>query len=139
MTPQPSKARCTFSSSNALLDCKWIAQAAQVAHARCFKPLKLTGPTTSTKERVEPDWRRLWKEDPVRFMALYKADYMHTIRRQVHGTLQADYRHNVKWTKARASRRDPAVGEEITTFFCKTREMTSLCTSRRRQPCLLRA
>ncbi len=35
--------------------------------------------------------------------------------------------------------RDPAVGEEITTFSCKTREMTSLCTSRRRQPCLLRA
>ncbi len=35
--------------------------------------------------------------------------------------------------------RDPAVGEEITTFFHKKREMTSLGTSHRRQPCLLRA
>jgi hypothetical protein len=51
-------------------------QAAQAAHARRFKPLKLTRPTTSMKERVEPDWRRLRKEDPVLFMALYKADYM---------------------------------------------------------------
>ena len=103
MTPQPSKVQCTFSSSHALLDCEWITQAAQAAHARRFKPLKLTGTTTSTKERVEPDWRRLRKEDPVRFMALYKADYMHTIRRQVHGAEQADYRNNLKWTKARAT------------------------------------
>jgi hypothetical protein len=103
VTPQPSKVQCTFSSSHALLDCEWITQAAQAAHARRFKPLKLTGTTTSTKERVEPDWRRLRKEDPVRFMALYKADYMHTIRRQVHGAEQADYRNNLKWTKARAT------------------------------------
>jgi hypothetical protein len=76
--------------STALLDCEWNAQAAQAAHARRFKQLKLSGPTAPTKERVEPDWRRLWKEDPVLFMALYKADYMYTTRRQVHGALQAD-------------------------------------------------
>ena len=35
--------------------------------------------------------------------------------------------------------RDPAVGEEITTVFCKTREMTSFGTTPRRQTCRLRA
>ena len=35
--------------------------------------------------------------------------------------------------------RDPAVGEEITAFFCKTRKMTSLGTTPRRQTCRLRA
>ncbi len=103
MTPQPSKVRSTFSSSNALLACEWIAQTAQAAHARRFKQLKLTGPTTLTEERVESDWRRLRKEDPVRFMALYKADYMHTMQRQIHGALEADYRHDPKWSKARAT------------------------------------
>ncbi len=103
MTPQPSKVRCTFSISHTLFDCEWNAQAAQAANARRFKPLKLFGPTAPTKERVEAYWRRLRKEDPVRLMALYKADFMYTIRRQVHGALQADYRNNLKWTKARAT------------------------------------
>jgi hypothetical protein len=35
--------------------------------------------------------------------------------------------------------RDPAVGEEITAFFCITRKMTSLGMSPRRQKCRLRA
>ncbi len=78
--------------------------------------MKLSGPTSPTKARVEPDWPRLRKEDPVLFMALYKADYIYTIRRQVHGDLQADYCNNLKWTKLRAT---AAVGGEITTFFCK--------------------
>ncbi len=47
--------------------------------------MKLKSPT---KARVEPDWPRLRKEDPVRFMALYKADYMYTIRRQLHAAVQ---------------------------------------------------
>ena len=51
-----------------------ITQAAQAAHARRFKPLKLTRPTTSMKERVEPEWRRLLKEDRVRFMLLSKLE-----------------------------------------------------------------
>ncbi len=98
-----SKVLSTFFISHALLDCEWNTQAAQAAHARSFKPLKFSGPTAPTKERVEPDWRRLKKEDPVLFMALYKADYMYTIRQQVHGALQADYSNNLKWTKARAT------------------------------------
>ena len=102
MTPKLSKVRYTISASHALLDCEWNAQAAQAAHARCFKPLKLSGPTSPTKARVEPDWPRLRKEDPVRFMARYKADYMYTIRRQVHAALQ-DYRNNLKWNKTRAT------------------------------------
>ena len=60
--------------------------------------MKLKSPT---KARVEPDWPRLRKEDPVWFMVLYKA-CMYTIRQQVHGALQADYRNNLKWNKARA-------------------------------------
>ena len=63
----------------------------------------IDGSSSEEEARVEPDWRRLRKEDPVRFMALYKADYMHTMRRQIHGALQADYRHNVQWSKARAT------------------------------------
>ena len=74
-----------FSGSCALRDCQCNAQAAQAAHARRFKPLKLK---SSTNGRVEPDWSRLRKEDPVRFMALYKADYMYTIRRQLHAAVQ---------------------------------------------------
>ncbi len=86
-----------FSTCQALLDCEWSAQAAQAAHTCCFKPLKLT------KARGEPYWSRQRKEDPVLFMALYKADYMYTIRQQLHGALQEDYRNNLKWTKARAT------------------------------------
>ena len=62
--------------------------------ARRLKQLKLTGSTTPTtrKERVKPDWRRLQKEDPVRFMALYKADYIFSMERT-----------NLKWNKTRAT------------------------------------
>ena len=86
MTPQQSKVRYTFSTCHALLDCEWSAQAAQAAHTRRFKPLKLT------KVRGEPDWPRLRKEDPVRFMALYKADYIYTMAST-----------NLKWNKTRAT------------------------------------
>ncbi len=69
-----------------------------MAHARRFKLLKLylSGPKSLTKVRVEPDWPRLRKEDPVRFMALYKADYIYTTKRT-----------NLKWNKTRATRPSP--------------------------------
>ncbi len=41
----------------------------------------LSGPKSLTKARAEPDWPRLLKEDPVRYMALYKADYINTMER----------------------------------------------------------
>jgi hypothetical protein len=61
--------------------------------------------------------------------------------RQVHGALQSRLHvyHGAYQSEMEQDTRCPAVGEEITTFFCKTREITSLCTSPRRQPCLLRA
>ncbi len=102
MTPQLSKVLYSFSGSCALLYCQCNAQAAQAAHARYFKQLKLkrdlSGPKSLTKARVEPDWPRLRKEDPVRFMALYKADYIYTMERT-----------NLKWNKARATPPSKAV------------------------------
>ncbi len=57
-------------------DCHSHVQAARAAHARHLKQLKLkrdlSRPKSPTKARVEPDWPVLLKEDPVRYMALYK-------------------------------------------------------------------
>ncbi len=49
----------------------------------------LSWPKSPTKARAEPEWPRLLKEDPVRYMALYKADYIYTMKRT-----------NLKWDKA---------------------------------------
>jgi hypothetical protein len=85
-----------ISGSRALLDCECNAQAAQAAHACHFKPLKLkcdlSWPKSPPKARVEPDWPHLLKEDPVRYMALYTADYIHTMEPT-----------NLKWNKTRAT------------------------------------
>ena len=52
----------------------------------------LTGSKSPTKARVEPDCPCLLKEDPVRYMALYKADYIYTMERT-----------NLKWNKTCAT------------------------------------
>ncbi len=54
--------------------------------------LYLSWPKSPTKARVEPDWPRLRKEGPARFMALYKADYIYTMERT-----------DLKWNKTRAT------------------------------------
>ncbi len=51
-----------------------------------------------TKARVKPDWPRLPKEDPVRYIVLYKADYIYTMERT-----------NLKWNKTRATQLSIAV------------------------------
>ncbi len=52
----------------------------------------LSGPKSPPKARFEPDWPRLLKEDPDRYMVLYKADYIYTMERI-----------NLKWNKTRAT------------------------------------
>ncbi len=52
----------------------------------------LSGPKSRTKARSEPDWPRLLKEDPVIYMAHYKADYIYTMERT-----------NLKWNRTRAT------------------------------------
>ncbi len=72
--------------------------------------------------------------------------------RQVHGALQsrlhayhaaADSWRSTNRLQSQCAMvqgtRDPAAGEEITAFFCKTCKMTSLGTTPRRQTCRLRA
>ncbi len=58
----------------------------------------LSGPKSPTKARAKPDWPLLLKEDPVRYMVLYKADYIYTVER-IH----------LKWNKTRAIRLSIAV------------------------------
>ena len=60
----------------------------------------LSGPKSPMKARVKPDWPRLLKEDPVRYMALYKADYIFTMEHT-----------NLKWNKTRATPPSIAVGK----------------------------
>ncbi len=79
MTTQPSK----VSRSCALYDSHSHAQAAQAAHARCFKQLKLKrareGPKSLTKGKAFSDWSCLLK-DPVAYMALCKESYRYTMQ-----------------------------------------------------------
>jgi hypothetical protein len=62
----------------------------------------LSWPKSPTKVRAEPDWPRLLqvKEDPVRYMALHKDDYIYTMEHT-----------NLKWNKTRATPPSIAVGK----------------------------
>jgi hypothetical protein len=85
-----------FSKCHALHDSQYYAQAAQAAHARCSKQLKLkrdlSWPKSPTKGSDGPNWPRFLKEDPGRYMALYKADYIYTLERT-----------NLRWNKTRST------------------------------------